>query len=176
MKKPNRFKLDLQLFAEDQKEAKPEEQKVDPEKNYAKAISELKASTVPKEEYKKLEEQNKQLLDAIINGNGVHDEHEESSHESSIEELQRDLYIDKKKMTNLEYWSKTLLLRRKLMEQGETDPMTPAGHKVQATATDYLTAENVANGIQECIDASGGDPELFNSELRRRGLDILPKV
>lgn len=170
MKKPNHYILDLQLFAEeDQKSAEPE--KVDPEKNYAKAIAELKAKTVSREDYQKLEEQNKQLLDAIINGNGGQDSPEDKTKRASIEELRKDLYVDKKTMTNLEYWEKTLQLRELLMEQGKTDPFVPVGHKVKATSADYAAAENVASGIKECIEAAGGDPVAFNNELRRRGLN-----
>ena len=73
MKKPNHYRLDLQLFAEgDPQPGDPE--KVDPEKNYAQTIKELKANTVSRKDYEKLEEQNKQLLDAIINGNGDPDD------------------------------------------------------------------------------------------------------
>ena len=171
MKNPNHYIVDLQMFAEDQPNEKSEKPKeVDPEKNYAKAIADLKASSVPLADYQKLEEQNKQLLDAIINGNSGPDASKDQTKKASIDELRKELYIDKKPMTNLEYWDKTLQLRELLMEKGETDPFVPRGKKIQATTEDYLRAEKVGKIMKECVDAAGGDPDVFNAELLRRGI------
>ena len=163
----SKFKLDLQLFGEG--DSQDDLEKVDPEKNYGEALKKLKENSVPKEAYKKLEEQNKQLLDSILNGGH---EPEDKSKRDSIEKLRAELFgKDRKPMTNLEYWKKTLDLRDQLLEQGKTDPFVPVGKKVQATLADYQSAEHVAELMRDCIKASGGDPDAFNNELHTRGLD-----
>ena len=175
MKKPNHYRLDLQLFAEeDPKPGDPE--KVDPEKNYAQTIKDLKANTVSRKDYEKLEEQNKQLLDAIINGNGDPDDKDKVEVLPSIKELREDLYGGKKHLSNLEYWEKTLALRKALMAQGETDPFVPVGEKIVAENSDFEAAERVATVVQECIDYAKGDSAIFTSELQRRTIDAgLPR-
>lgn len=163
------FKLNLQLFAEEKApEEKPEEKKVDPNKNAIEALKKLKANSVSKEDYEKLEEQNRQLLDTIINGNGsvVAPSEKEGP---TMEELAKELTSDKR-MTNLEFWKKHLAFRKLAMEQGMTDTLVPVGEKVSPTAIDYASAEKTVQAIQECIDASDNDPIAFNNELRRRGL------
>lgn len=169
MKDQTRFNLDLQLFAEED----PQEQleRVDPEKNYAKAIRELKENSVSKEDYEKLEEQNKQLLDAIINGNGETDDKDKVEVLPSIKELREDLYGGKKHLSNLEYWEKTLALREALMAQGETDPFVPVGKQINPEQSDFEAANRVANVVKECIDYAKGDSELFTNELQRRTVD-----
>ena len=166
--KDQTYKLDLQLFA-DEEQAQPEEV-VNPEKNYAETIKKLKESSVSKEAYEKLEAQNKQLLDAIINGNGE-DEEKEKSIAPSIKELREDLYGGKKHLTNLEYWEKTLALREALMAQGETDPFVPVGEKIVAENSDYEAAERVAQVVKECIEYAKGDAAVFTNELQRRTID-----
>ena len=169
MKDQTRFKLNLQLFAEGDPEEKPE--KVDPEKNYAETIKQLKANSVSKEDYEKLEAQNKQLLDAIINGNGETDDKDNVEVLPSIKELREDLYGGKKHLSNLEYWEKTLALREALMAQGETDPFVPVGEKIVAENSDYEAAERVATVVRECIEYAKGDSAVFTNELQRRTVD-----
>lgn len=175
MKKPNHYRLDLQLFAEgDPQPGDPE--KVDPEKNYAQTIKDLKANTVSRKDYEKLEEQNKQLLDAIINGNGEPGDKDKVEVLPSIKELREDLYGGKKHLSNLEYWEKTLALREALMAQGETDPFVPAGKRITAENSDFEAAERVATVVKECIDYAKGDSAIFTSELQRRTIDAgLPR-
>ena len=169
MKSPNHYKLDLQLFAEEDPQDKPN--KVDPEKNYAQTIKDLKANTVSRKDYEKLEEQNKQLLDAIINGNGEADDKDKVEVLPSIKELREDLYGGKKHLSNLEYWEKTLALREALMAQGETDPFVPVGEKIVAENSDFEAAERVATVVKECIEYAKGDSAVFTNELQRRTID-----
>ena len=175
MKSPNHYKLDLQLFAEEeQQQEKPE--KVDPEKNYAETIKKLKENSVSKEDYEKLEAQNKQLLDAIINGNGEADDKDKVDVLPSIKELREDLFGGKKHLSNLEYWEKTLALREALMARGETDPFVPVGEKIVAENSDYEAAERVAQVVKECIEYAKGDSAVFTNELQRRTIDTpLPR-
>ena len=166
------FILDLQMFAEDPQ--KQEEPVVDPDKNYVKAIADLKANTVSKADYEKLEEQNRQLLDAVINGGSVVDAPEQEEG-PSIQELRDTLFKIDNGLNNLDYWKNALLLRKKLMEQGETDPFVPVGKRIAPEQSDYEAAQRVAEVVEECIAIADGDSAVFTNELQRRTIDTLPR-
>ena len=170
---PLSFMLYLQMFAEDQ--PKKEEEDLDPNKKYLEVIDNLKKNTVSLEKYKELEAQNKQLLDAVINGNSVKNEDSEENKGPSIKELREDLFGGKKQLTNLEYWKKTLALRKALMEQGETDPFVPVGTKIVPERSDFEAAQRVADVVQECIDYANDDSAVFTNELQRRTIEVLPR-
>ena len=72
----------------------------------------------------------------------------------------------------MEYWDKVLKLRSALLKRGDEDPFVPQGQKVNATAADYQTAEKVATIMQEMVDNSEGDPNVFLNEFQRRVKDI----
>lgn len=166
------FKLNLQLFAED---PKPEEQQVDPNAPTVEAINELKKNTVPKSVYDELEGNYKKALDAIINGNGVGSQTEEVVDKPSVEELRKDLFGGKKRLSNLEYWEKALALREELMARGETDPFLPVGNKIMPEQSDIDAANRVAQVVQECIEYANGDSAAFTNELQRRTIDVIPR-
>ena len=172
MKKPNHYTLDLQLFAEDQQPADDATQ-VDPSAPTVEALKKLKEASVSKETYEKLEEQYKQALDAIINGNGVSPETVEVV-KPTVEELRSDLFGGKR-LSNLDYWKKALSLREQLMARGETDPFLPVGTKIVPEQSDIEAANRVAEIVQECIDYADGDSAAFTNELQRRTIDVLPR-
>ena len=169
------FKIDLQHFAED---PKPEEQKFKqheaPESNLLKAYEELKETTVPREDYEKVLEMNKQLLDASFNGKGDEEDEEEKS-SPSIDELRADLYGGKKQLNDLEYWEKTLALRKACMEKGMTDPLVPVGKDVSPTQNDFAFAEKLVETVEECISLANGDSGEFTRQLDKRVIGGLPK-
>ena len=171
MKNQTTYKLDLQLFADDP--TPPEEQKVDPNAPTVEALKKLKENTVSKQQYDELENNYKQALDAIINGNGVKPETVEVV-KPSVEELRKDLFGGKR-LSNLEYWTKALALREQLMARGETDPFLPVGKKIVPEQSDIEAANRVAEVVQECIDYAEGDSAVFTNELQRRTIDALPR-
>lgn len=166
------FKLNLQLFAEDN----PNPQ-VDPvTQNYVKELKELKENSVPKSEYDKVVEEHKKVLKEFLNGE-LHKggEGDQQSQDPSIQELRDSLYVKQDCKNNLEYFSKTLLLREKVMEQGQIDPMVPIGKDMTPNDSHFATAAKIASEIQSCIDACGGDPEEFNRLLDKKIIGGLPR-
>lgn len=169
------YYLDLQLFAEDQ--TPPADDTVIPpaDKNAVETLKKLKENTVPKEDYLKVVQENKELWEATLNGDKL-DTEEKEKEAPNIKELREDLFGGKKQLTNLEYWDKTLKLRKALMEKGETDPFVPVGEKIVPEQSDFDAAERVAEVVQECIDYANGDSEVFTNELQRRTIDTpLPR-
>ena len=167
------YKLDLQLFAEDQQDQQQEV--IDPNANAVEAIKKLKETTVSKEAYEAVVKQNKELFDTVINGGSIKDESSKAE-EPSIQELRGKLFKVDSGLNNLEYWETALLLRKKLMEQGETDPFVPVGKRITPEQSDFDAAQRVADVVQECIDYAEGDSQVFTNELQRRTIDVtLPR-
>lgn len=136
--------------------------------NYIKVIDDLKQNTVRKEEYQKLLEENKKLLNAYVEYSGPSNVEQEPQEKVDVTELRKKLSTD---LTNLEYVSTALKLRTELMKQGQPDPFLPVGHKVSPTANDYEKAEQVAQVFQECVEKANGNPTDFTIALKGRTRD-----
>ena len=135
--------------------------------HYIEAIKEMKANTVDKEAYLKLKEENKQLLNSLVNGEEI--KGQEPEQKESIEELRSKLFGTKRKdLNNLDFVENALKLRNALMEAGQTDPFVPNGSKIKPTDEDFAKAKKVADTLQECVDYADGDPDVFTDELKRR--------
>lgn len=134
--------------------------------NYIEAIKEMKANSVSKEAYDKLQQENKQLLNSLVNGQSIEVEKEP---EVDIEALRKELYSTDNNMSSLEYVNKTLQLRKALMEKGELDPFVmKAGKLSSPEVDDFKKAERVASVLQECVDIADGNPVVFDNEFQRR--------
>lgn len=144
-------------------------QEIDTTQDYLATIKQLKENTVSKETYLKLKEQNKQLLDSVVNGQTMEQQIPQKE-PVDIEALRKDLYGNiSNNMTGLEYVDKTLQLRKELMEKGEPDPfVVKAGKNCSPEVSDFEKAERVASVLQECVDIADGNPDVFNNEFRRR--------
>ena len=147
------------------------EENVNDSTDYISAIKEIKQNSVTRESYDKLKSENKQLLDALVNGKEINIKQEEPI---DIAKLRKDLFNKDGHMSNLEYVSNALKLRNALLEKGERDPFLPIGDKVTLTAEHYDKAEQVATVLQECVDFADGDSGIFSAELQRHLKDTMP--
>lgn len=141
------------------------EEVVDNNTDYLAAIKELKQNSVDRAKYDKLKEENKKLLDAVVNGGEYSGSQEDSN--VDIDQLRKDVF-DNPDPTNLEYVTNVLKLREALIEEGYEDPFVPQGTQIVATEQDRLTAEKVARELQDMVDKANGDPHVFNAEFNRR--------
>ena len=135
---------------------------------YIQAINELKEKTVDKEKYIKLQQENKKLLDSIVNGTEI--DLVKQTEKKTIKELRDDYF--KPDQSNLEFVKNTLALRQAIIDSGKSDPFLPTGNKIIPTEEDIATATRVANILQECVDYADGDSTVFTNELQRRTVDI----
>ena len=140
------------------------------ETDYIAAIKDLKANSVSKSEYEKLQEENKQLINALANGETITTTVEVEK--PSLAELRANLM--KEEQTNLEFVKNALALRTAVIEQEGYDPFVPRGSQYAPTAEDEVTAQKVADIYQECVDYADGDSQLFTNELQRRMIDMSP--
>lgn len=140
--------------------------------NYIEAIKEMKANSVDKAAYDKLKEENKQLLDALINGGQVTQELQKEP--VDIDSLRKKLFSGEAELSNLDYMKTALELREALLDQGSPDPFLPYGQNIAPTDEDIRTADRVAEAIKSCIDYADGDSEIFTNELQRIMVDTSP--
>ena len=149
---------------EEKKETKPEQQS---NVEMAKALKELRENSVPKSDYAKLEEENKQLVAQIINGDGGNGSGQPTPEKVDIKALREEIYGPKgADLSNLEFWEKTLKLRSAVMEQEGYDPFLPHGAKIKPNELDIERAEAVAKTVQSCIDEAKGNSEVFTALLQ----------
>lgn len=143
--------------------------------NYIDIITKLKENTVSKEDYEKLQEENKKLANTIANGLTVQPKEEPKKAEVDINELRKNFL--KENQSNLEYAENVLALRNALMEKNpEDDPFLPKGHNINATEQDKIDAQNVADVLEQCIELADGNSDAFTIALQNRMVDIkLPK-
>ena len=140
--------------------------------NYIEAIREMKANSVDKAAYEKLKEDNKQLLDALINGGQVTQETQKEP--VDIDKLRRKLFSQDSDLSNLEYMKTALELREELLDRGSPDPFLPYGQNITPTDEDIKTADRVAEAIKASIEYADGDSEVFTNELQRIMVDTSP--
>lgn len=151
-----------------------EEEVVDNNTDYIEAIKDLKQNSVDKAKYDALRLENKKLIQTLVNGEVIETPMKDMDKklDEKIDSLRNSLFSENtESMTNLEYWDKTLQLRKALIERGDTDPFVPQGNKVSATQADYDKAEKVATIMQEMVDNAEGDPNVFLNEYQRRVKD-----
>lgn len=139
----------------------------EPEIDAAQALIDLKKNTVSKSDYEKLKEENQKLLKSIINGEQI--ETGDITPETSKEDLRKELYGGEGfHGSDIDFWTKTLELREKVMDEDGYDPFVPKGRQAVVTAADYEVAERVANVVRDVLDYANGDNALFISELNKR--------
>lgn len=147
----------------------PQQETVDDSVDYIEAIKEMKQNTVDKNTYLKLKEENRKLLQSLVNGEQKEIEKEEPV---DIDQLRNDIF--NKESTNLEYITNVLKLRDELIKKGERDPFLPYGKNILPTDEDIATANRVAKALQECVDYADGNSDIFTSELQRITIDSAP--
>ena len=127
----------------------------------------LKANTVSKDKYNKLEKAYKDLFNSFENGEQVAAA-TPAVPEKSLEDLRKELFRPDHDLSNLEFIEKSLELRQRVMEETGEDCFVSRGPGINPTAESYAAAQRVADVYQECIDYANGDSEVFTNELLRR--------
>ena len=143
--------------------------------DYIDAIATLKQNSVEKARYEKVKQENKKLLDALVNGGQLDAEAIKEQPKEDIQAL-RDKVFNKEGQSNLEYWTNVLALRDRLLEEGQEDPFVPQGRKIQASVQDYEAAQRVADGMRSLVDYADGNNEVFLSEYQRRVRDTSKSI
>lgn len=158
---------------EEKKEKKSEPSNVE----MAKALKELRENSVSKEDYEKLEKENKELVAQIINGDGGAGNGQPTPEKVDIKALREELYGPKgADLSNLDFWKKTLKLRNAVIEQEGYDPFLPHGSKIKPNEEDVERANAVAETVQKCIDDAKDNSEVFTALLQAETANDSPAM
>lgn len=149
-----------------------EQKEVDANIDYIEAIREMKENTVSKEEFLKLKQEKKKLLDALIKGETIEVEKKETKRPTE-EELRKRIRESK---TMLDGVTAMLELRDLMIENGEGDTLLPTGSTAVITAEDREIAQHTLDGFKYCIERADGDPIAFKNELDRITVDVANPV
>ena len=141
----------------------------DNKQDYIAEIQNLRETTVPRDEYNRLREENKRLISSLAKGETI----TQSKAKPDINELRKRVF-DNEHQSNLESWGAVLELRDAVIASGAPDPFLRQGHKVVPTTEDFECANRVAAVVKECIDYADGDSQLFTNELMRRTVEVAP--
>ena len=174
----DKFKLDIQFFAEDDD---PQNPPVDPNQgpkpnpdeptdaiSYAEALKKVRETTVPREEYDKLNADHQNLLKLTMDNRQLHQEDPEEP--VKIEDLRKDLLSER--LTNYDFAEKALKLREETIKQGKPDPfVSPTSDRYEEDAKD---AKRVADLLKETLDFCKEKPWLFSAVLTSVKLCSLP--
>lgn len=155
---------DEKLNETEQTEEKAENTAID----YIEAIDKLKTNSVPKEEYDKLKEEHKQLLNAYVEGTEYAGEDLKAKENApTLKEIESKLFAEDNRLSNLEYAKLSLEHRNRVLEQTGKDEYLPYGDKIMPTNEDAEAANRVAETLQHCIEYAQGDSQVFTNELQR---------
>lgn len=147
-----------------------QEQETGMEQDYLAQIQEMKRNSVSRADYDRMRDENKKLLEALVEGKQLEQEVKVQEEKVPLDTLVKD-FVDKPH-NNLQYVEAALELRSRLMEEGHDDPFVAKGHKLVPDPSDYEKAAVVAEAFQHCVDYAEGDSEAFTNELMRITRDI----
>ena len=140
--------------------------------DYIEAIKKIKENTVDKAMYDAKVAENKELLEALVQGKTIQPEEKPPV---DINTLRNELYgSDTANLSNLEFITKTLELRKAIMDEGGADPFLPYGQKIAPEQSDIDAAERVAEALESCVEYADGDSAIFTQELQRIMIDTNP--
>lgn len=162
----NLKKLQLQLFAEpngSNKDADPTNE------DYIEAIKQIQENSVSKEEYAKLKDENKKLLNSLVRGETIKVE----IPKADTKELQNKLF--NQELNNLDFVTTALELRKVLISEGKPDPFLPIGSQIIPTQSDVDAAKRVAEALESCVEYADGNSAVFTNELQRITVDTSPR-
>lgn len=137
------------------------------------AINDIKANTVPKEDYEKVKAERDKYCKALIEGTQVVEEKKEPV---DIDKLRKELFSEDSDLNNLDYVSKAVQLRDAIIERDGEDIFVAKGSKLAPTEDDYIAAQKVTDAFKHCIEIADGDSEIFTRELMRITNDVGPRI
>lgn len=138
--------------------------------DYIQAIKALKENSVSKEKYDTLAKEKKELLNALVNGQGIDQQNEEKL---ESREFYYKKYKENKFSNDLDYWDNFLKLRKATIKEYGSDPcvtgsygFTPEGGRAEPEYGEKETIEEQMNLIEDMIKESEGNPIVFETLMQ----------
>ena len=150
---------------------------VDETQKYIDTINQMKANSVSRSDYDKVRDENKKLLEAMVNGKYEESSSTEDTAKPSIQDLRNKAYgKGSENLSDLEYVTTVLDLRDALLEEEGIDHMIPSGKKYSPDLNDQHCAQKAYEALRHCVDVADGDNEVFIQEITRITVDNGPKL
>lgn len=132
---------------------------------YISAINEMKQNSVSRDKYNKLKEDNRQLLDALINGGQIEvpTAEEKKSAQELVNEFRELAGRKKNRPLDVEFSEKLLEVRDAFLEETGEDLFLPS----TPTDVDYKNAQDVESFLRTCLEAADGNNDVFEREMSR---------
>lgn len=138
---------------------------------YIDEIKKMKETYVPKELLEKSQENERNLLRTLVEGETLPSSTKEPETRTT-EEILTDFNKD---TTNLEHIKAVLELHNKRLEQGIND-FVPQGYQISPSDEDIRDAKQVEDFLEELVKNADGNPDVFNMEYQKRVIDTaIPK-
>lgn len=136
------------------------------------ALKEMRKNYVPKTEYEKVVKEKNDYFRALVNG--------ETREEDKVEpvdiiKLRKEMFNRDGNLTNLEFIEDAIKLREEVIDKEGKDIFCPYGKHISPDDSDYISAQQVADGFQHCIEVANGNPDIFRQELYRITVDSMPR-
>ena len=136
---------------------------------YIDAIKDYQNNYVPKARFEKLQNENKQLVASLTNGELVAAANPQVAEKKSINDLIKEM---RKPKSSIEMVEKALEFRERVLEETGEDCFVNclSTHSIP-TEDSYRNAQKTADIYRECLDYANGDDKVFINELQRRMID-----
>ena len=141
---------------------------------YLAEIERLKDTTVSKEDYNKLVEENKKLIGTLARNEKRETEAAKPAG-PTLKELNAALCADTE-LSNLDYVKLSLAQRNAAIAAGKNDPYLPYGHNIKPTPEDIRKANLVAEELQKCVNEANGSSNAFTALLQDKLAPDSPSV
>lgn len=158
---------------------------VNPNEDYLEVIKDMKKNSVPRAEYDKIREENKRLLNSLVNGDDVEipsqEEEPETPQKRTEEELKKSisetcskLFVEDNSMTNLECAKQIIKYHDDMLELTGNDPFENSGGKFLTSENDKSSPKRTYEYLKNCVEQSQDDPTAFNVAFQAGLRQILP--
>ena len=144
------------------------------EQDYLVQIQEMKKYSVSREVYDKMRDENKRLLEAIVNGEQLDQKQAETPKMRTPDEVYQDFVVSDKPRSNVERAKLWIEYRESCKAAGEPDPYVSNGTKIKPTAAELESVDRTQAALEHCIEYSGGNDAIFTNELNRILIDTNP--
>ncbi len=131
---------------------------------YIETINKLKANSVSKDEYLKLRNENKQLLDALAS-NQVVEVTAEPKRE--ITEVRKELFTNHSNLSNRQICQDMMDLYDYELENRGVNIFMPTDPQYIPTQDDITQVDNMVRGMKSALETANGNDLIFNQEIER---------
>lgn len=140
---------------------------------YLDTINDLKKNSVSRAEYDKIRNENKTLLEAIVNGRTEDAAADTDTPTITTQELRNKLFGKAAEdLSDIEFIGGLVELRNRLLEEEGIDYGAPTGSQLSADFNDTHSSQKVADAFAHCLEVADGDNDIFTQEITRITSDI----